>query len=134
MRTPAHGASEIKVMAINSSVSRVNQRTLAHLRTLRLNLDQARSALMHFKDDRIDRDKLEPAARRVDDLMNLFATGAQDSARSLAWMSEIRVVIDRVANPKSTAALQAAGIEIAALLALMTPAGQASPTGGVLLA
>jgi hypothetical protein len=49
-------------------------------------------------------------------------------------MSEIRVVIDRVANPKSTAALQAAGIEIAALLALMTPAGQASPTGGVLLA
>jgi hypothetical protein len=121
-------------MAINSSVSRVNQRTLAHLRTLRLNLDQARSALMHFKDDRIDRDKLEPAARRVDDLMNLFATGAQDSARSLAWMSEIQIVIDRVANPKSTAALQAAGIEIAALLALMTPAGQASPTGGVLLA
>jgi hypothetical protein len=119
-------------MAINSSVSGANQKMLAHLRTLRLNLDQARSALMHYKDDRIDRDKLEPAARRVDDLMNLFATGAEDSAQSLAWMTEIRVVIDRVANPKSTAALQAAGVEIAALLALVTPAGQASPTSGVL--
>lgn len=121
-------------MAINSSVSGANQRTLAHLRTLRLNLDQARSALMHYKDDRIDRDTLEPAARRVDDLMNLFASGTQDSARSLSWMTEIRVVVDRVANPKSTAALQAAGVEIAALLALMTPAGQASPTGGALSA
>ena len=119
-------------MAVNNSVSRMNQRTLAHLRTLRLNLDQARSALMHFKDDRIDRDKLEPAARRVDDLMNLFATGAQNAGQSIAWMTEIRVVIDRVANPKSTVALQAAGVEIAALLALMTPAGQAAPTGGVL--
>lgn len=119
-------------MAVSSSVSRANQRTLAHLRTLRLNLDQARSALMHYQADRIDRDKLEPAARRVDDLMNLCATGAQDSAQSLAWMTEIRVVIDRVANPKSTAALHAAGIEIAALLALMTPEGPASPTGGVL--
>jgi hypothetical protein len=114
-------------MAINSSVSRANQKTLAHLRTLRLNLDQARSALVHYKDDRIDRDKLEPAARRVDDLMNVFASGAQDSAQSLAWMTEIRVVIDKVANPKSTAALQAAGVEIAALLALMTPEEQTSP-------
>jgi hypothetical protein len=118
-------------MAINSSVSRANQRTLAHLRTLRLNLDQARSALMHYKDDRIDRDKLEPAARRVDDLMNLFVTGAQDSAQSLAWMTEIRAGIDTVANPKSAAALQAAGVEIDALLTLMTAAGQASPLGGV---
>ena len=121
-------------MAINSSVSRANQRTLAHLRTLRLNLDQARNTLMHYKDDRIDRDKLEPAARRVDDLMNQFATGAQDSAQSLAWMTEIRVGIDKVANPKSTVALQAASVEIAALLALIAPAGQASPTGGALSA
>jgi hypothetical protein len=109
-------------MATNNSVSRTNQKTLAHLRTLRVNLDQARSALMHFKDDRIDRDRLEPAARRVDDLMNVFVTGAQNSAQSLAWMTEIRVVIDAVANPKSTTALQAAGVEIAALLALITPA------------
>ena len=122
-------------MAINNGVSRVNQKTLAHLRTLRMNLDQARSALMHYKDDRVDRDTLEPAARRVDDLMNLFATGAQDSSQSLAWMTEIRVVIDKVANPKSTVALQAAGIEIAALLALIAPAGQASSaTGGALTA
>lgn len=119
-------------MATNSDESRANQKTLAHLRTLRLSLDQARSALMHYKADRIDRDTLEPAARRVDDLMNLFATGAQDSARGLAWITEIRVVIDTVANPKSTAALQAAGVEIAALLALMTPAGQTSSKGGAL--
>ena len=117
-------------MAINNNVSRANQRTLAHLRTLRLNLDQARSALMHYKDDRVDRDKLEPAARRVDDLMNLFATGVQDPSQGLAWMTEIQLGIDRVTNPKSTAALQAAGVEIAALLALMTPAGPASSTGG----
>ncbi len=120
-------------MAINSNVSRANQRALAHLRTLRLNLDQARSALMHYKDDRVDRDKLEPAARRVDDLMNLFATGGQDPSQGLAWMTEIQLGIDRVTNPKSTAALQAAGVEIAALLTLITPATQASPTtGGVL--
>jgi hypothetical protein len=119
-------------MAIDSSVSRANQKTLAHLRTLRLNLDQARSALLHFKDDRVDRDRLEPAARRVDDLMNLVVSGGQDSAQCLAWMTEIRVVIDKVANPKSTAALQAASGEVAALFAIMTPAGQASPTGGAL--
>src|SRR3954470_1356630 len=109
----------MKVMAINNSVSRTNQKMLAHLRTLRLNLDQARNALMHYKDDRVDRDTLEPAARRVDDLMNLFATGAQEPAQSLAWMNEIRAVIDRVVNPKSTVALQAAGVEIAALLVLI---------------
>src|SRR3954469_13819970 len=121
-----------RVMAINNSVSRANQKTLAHLRTLRLNLDQARSALMHYKDDRIDRDTLEPAARRVDDLMNLFATGAPESAQSLAWMTEIRTVIDKVPNPKSTVALQAASVEVAALFALMTPAGQTPLTVGAL--
>jgi len=120
-------------MAINSSVSRANQKTLAHLRTLRLNLDQARSALMHYKDDRVDRDTLEPAARRVDDLMNLFVTGGQDSAQSLAWMTEIRVVVDKVANPKATTALQAAGVEITALLALITPAASPTSTPGSVL-
>jgi hypothetical protein len=63
--------------------------------------------------------------------MNLFVTGAPDSAQSLAWMSEIRAGIDTVANPKSATALQAAGVEIDALLTLMTPAGQAAPIGGV---
>jgi hypothetical protein len=119
-------------MAINSSVSRSTQKTLAHLRNLRQSLDQARSALMHYKDDRIDRDKLEPAARRVDDLMNLFVTGAPDPAQGLTWMTELRGSVDSVTNPKSTPALQAAGVEIAAILALMAPAEQASPTADAL--
>jgi hypothetical protein len=117
-------------MPTHASASRANQTTLAHLRTLRLTLDQARTALMHFKDDRIDRDKLEPAARRVDDLINLFAIGTQDAARGLAWMNEIRLVLDTVPNPKSAAPLQAAGVEIAALLALLAPLGQGSPAAG----
>ena len=116
-------------MAINSSVSRsANQRMLAHLRTLRSNLDQARSALMHFKDDRVDRDKLEPAARRVDDLMNLFATGSHATAQGRAWVAEIQSGVDGVVNPKSATALQAAGAEITALLAVMTTMEQAAPT------
>jgi hypothetical protein len=121
-------------MAVPSSVSRANQKTLAHLRTLRQTLDQARSALMHFKDDRVDRDKLEPAARRVDDLMNQFVTGAHDPAQSLAWITEIRAGIDGVVNPKAAAALQAAGIEIEALLILTAPVGQATPASGGLTA
>jgi hypothetical protein len=111
-------------MPTHASASRANQTTLAHLRTLRLSLDQARGALMHYQADRIDRDKLEPAARRVDDLVNLFAIGTRDPTQALAWMTEIRRVLDTVANPKSAATLQAAGVEIAAILALLTPAGQ----------
>ena len=106
-------------MPIPASASRANQTVLAHLRTLRVNLDQARSALMHYKDDRIDRDKLEPAARRVDDLINLFAIGTQDAAQGLAWMNEIRRVLDSVANPKSVAPLETARVEISALLTLL---------------
>jgi hypothetical protein len=115
-------------MAINSSVSRsANQRMLAHLRTLRLNLDQARSALMHYKDDRVDRDKLEPAARRVDDLMNLFATGSHATAQGREWVAEIQTGMDKVVNPKAAAALQAAGAEVTALLAVITTMEQAAP-------
>jgi hypothetical protein len=116
-------------MAINSSVSRsTNQRMLAHLRTLRLNLDQARSALLHYKDDRVDRDKLEPAARRVDQLMDMFASGTDDPAQSRAYLADIQSGVERLANPKAAAALQAAGVEITALLAVMTAIEQASPT------
>jgi hypothetical protein len=115
-------------MPIPASASRANQTTLAHLRTLRLHIDQARSALMHFKDDRIDRDKLEPAARRVDDLINLFAIGPQDAAQGLAWVNDIRRALDTVANPKSVAKLEAARVEITALLALLAPR-PASATG-----
>jgi hypothetical protein len=115
-------------MPIHASASRANQTTLAHLRTLRLNLDQARNALMHFKDDRIDRDKLEPAARRVDDLINLFAIGPQDPTQGLAWMNEIRRVLDTVSNPKSVATLEAASTEITALLAMLAVPGSSSAT------
>jgi len=107
----------------NTNLSRsAHQKVLAHLRTLRVGLEQARDALMHYKDDRVDRDKLEPAARRVDDLMNLFAIGSRDPAQGLVWMSEIQSHIKQVANPKSAAALHDAGVEIAALLAVMTTA------------
>jgi hypothetical protein len=118
-------------MAIQSSVVRTNQLRLARLRTLRSTLDQARNALMHFKDDRVDRDKLEPAARRVDDLMNLYGSGTSDPTQSLAWMNEIRVALGVVVNPKSATALQAASDEIDALLALETPAEPAAVTGGI---
>ena len=119
-------------MAIQSSVVRTNQLRLARLRTLRSTLDQARNALMHFKDDRLDRDKLEPAARRVDDLMNLYGSGTSDPTQSLAWMNEIRVALGVVVNPKSAAALQAASEEINALLALEAPAAvPAAVTGAI---
>ena len=119
-------------MAIQNGVTRTNQKTLAHLRALRATLDQARNALMHYKDDRVDRDKLEPAARRVDDLMNLHVSSTPDPTQSLAWMNEIRVALGVVVNPKSAAALQAANAEIDALLALAGPAGQASHAGETL--
>jgi hypothetical protein len=112
-------------MAVNTNVSRSpHQKILAHLRTLRVSLDQARSALMHFKDDRVDRDKLEPAARRVDELMNMFATGSRDPAQGLVWMTGIKNDVEQVANPKSAAALGEAGVEIAALLELLTSIGK----------
>jgi len=112
-------------MAVNTNpnLSRsAHQQVLAHLRSLRMSFEQARGALMHFKDDRVDRDKLEPAARRVDDLMNLFAIGSRDPAQGLVWVSEIQSHIEQVANPKSAGALRDAGVEIAALLAVMTTA------------
>jgi hypothetical protein len=115
-------------MSVNISVSRsAPQKILAHLRTLRVSLDQARGTLMHFKDDRVDRDKLEPAARRVDDLMNMFATGVRDPAQGLLWMNEIQSGVEQVVNPKSAAALRDAGVEIAALLAVMKSVGNDAP-------
>ena len=111
-------------MAVNTNVSRsAHQKILAHLRTLRVSLDQARSALMHYKDDRVDRDKLEPAARRVDDLMNMFATGLGDTTQGVEWMNGIQSGVEQVANPKSAAALRDAGVEIAALIAVMKVIG-----------
>jgi len=103
-------------VAVNTSVSRsARSKILAHLRTLRANLSDARTALLHFKDDRLDRDRLEPAARRVDDLMNMFATDSRDPSRSSAWMAEIQSGIDGVTNVKSVAALCEAQVDLVAL-------------------
>ena len=55
----------------------------------------------------------EPAARRVDDLMNLFAGTDRDIVRGSVWVTEIQNGIEQVTNPKSAEALQAARVEIA---------------------
>lgn len=105
-----------------------------HLRALRRSLAQARDALMHFKDDRQDRDQLEPAARRVDDLMNLFAAGGRDAAQGPLWMAEIQRGVEQVTNPKAAEALRVAQKDITALLDVMGaevhvgPAGAANPS------
>jgi hypothetical protein len=84
-----------------------------------MSLAQARDALMHYKDDRIDRDKLEPAARRVDDLMNLFVGDMRDLAQGPAWMAEIQRSIEQVTNPKAAEALREARVDMTALLDVM---------------
>ena len=96
----------------------------AHLRALRTSLTQARDALMHFKGDRLDRDKLEPAARRVDDLMNLFAGDMRDSAQGPVWIAEIQNGVEQVTNPKVAEALRDARTDITALLDVMGPEGR----------
>lgn len=94
---------------------RARTNILAHLRTLRANLSQARDTLMHYKADRIDRDNLEPAARRVDDLMNMFASDIRNPEKAAAWVSEILVGLEQVKNVKVASALGAARTDIAAL-------------------
>jgi hypothetical protein len=85
---------------------------------------------MHFKDDRVDRDALEPAARRVDELMNMFASTSNDPARVAVLSSEIQTSIDKVANPKVAAALSEARAEIAAILSAIE-AEVTAPHGGI---
>jgi plasmid stabilization system protein ParE len=92
---------------------------LAHLRSLRNSLAQARDALMHFKTDRVDRDMLEPAARRVDDLMNKFAGDFRDPRQGAVWVTEILGGVERVTNPKAAIALNEARVDINALLTVM---------------
>jgi hypothetical protein len=110
---------------------------LNQLRTLRASIAQAREALMHFHHDRLDRDKLEPAARHVDMLMNMFSGESRDSARGSLLMIEIQSGIDQVTNPKSAEALRDARVDITALLDTMradaasqgaTSGGQAAPS------
>ena len=92
---------------------------LAHLHSLRASLTKARDALLHFKADRVDRDKLEPAARRVDELMNLFANGSRNPEQGSRFVAEIQIDIEQVTNSKSADALRAAQVDIAALLDAM---------------
>ncbi len=117
-------------LAINSTVSRSARSTvLEHLRALRETLARARDTLMHFKDDRIDRDALEPAARRVDDLMNMFASSSTDPELVALWSSEIQGAMDKVPNPKAADALLQARSEIAAILGVIEAEKTAPRTG-----
>jgi hypothetical protein len=112
-------------MTVNTSLTRVEQaKVRAHLRTLRMSLTQARDALMHFKDDRFDRDKLEPAARRVDALMDMFAGDMREAAQGPVWIAEIRSGVEQVTNPKAAEALREARADITALLDMMGPRGK----------
>ncbi len=107
-------------MATGFSLSRADHsKVLAHLRTLRASLAHARDALMHFKDDRLDRDRLEPAARRVDDLMNMFAGSSSDRVQGSLWVCEVQVGIEQVTNPKAAQALRDAQVDITVLLDMM---------------
>ena len=118
-------------MAVNSRLSRSeHSKILAHLRTLRASLAQARDALMHFKSDRLDRDKLEPAARRVDDLMNMFASNSRDPAQGSLWITEIQSGVAHVTNPKAADALREAQVDITALLEVIGTEGE-STNGGI---
>ena len=111
-------------MAVHSTLSRsAHAVILAHLRTLRANLAKARDALVHFKVDRVDRDKLEPAARRVDELMNLFAIGSRDPQQGSLLVTEIQDGVDKVTNPKSADALRDAQADIVVLLNAMRGSG-----------
>jgi hypothetical protein len=109
-------------MTLNTSSSR--SKVLAHLRTLRANIAEARDALMHFKADRVDRDRLEPAARRVDDLMNMFAGESRDAAQGSRWVAEILSGVEQVTNAKSEAALRKAHGDITALCDAMAADGK----------
>ncbi len=93
---------------------------LSRLRMLRTHLALAREVLMHFKDDRLDRDKLEPAARRVDDLMNMFGSTSRNRAQGSLWISEIQIGVEQVTNPKAADALRAARADISVLIDVMS--------------
>jgi hypothetical protein len=115
-------------MAINTVLTASERSSvLAHLRSLRNSLAQARDALMHFKTDRVDRDMLEPAARRVDDLMNKFAGDFRDPRQGAVWVTEILGGVERVTNPKAAIALNEARVDINALLAVMGSEGERQP-------
>jgi len=107
-------------MTTSSNLSRAaSSDVLNQLRTLRASIAQAREALMHFHHDRLDRDKLEPAARQIDTLMNMFAGESRDPARGSLLVTEIQSGIEQVTNPKSAEALRDARVDILTLLDAM---------------
>ncbi len=108
-------------MATESSFSPSDQSKIrSRLRSLRASLAHARDALMHFKNDRQDRDKLEPAARRIDDLMHMFVSNSSNRAKGLLWISEVQNGVEQVTNPKVAEVLQDARADISALLQMMS--------------
>ncbi len=110
-------------MVTSSKLTRAEQvEVRAQLRILRTSITQARDLLVHFKDDRIDRDKLEPAARRVDDLMDMFVGERGDSTRGCLWLAQIQNGIDEATNPKASDALNEARAAVAELLKTIGPA------------
>ena len=116
-----------RCVSVNSSSAHsARSKILADLRSLRESLAQARDSLMHFKDDRVDRDRLEPAARRVDDLINMFAGTERDVVKGSLWVTEIQSGIEEVTNPKAADALNEARAEAAALLEAMAPPAKAN--------
>ena len=119
-------------MVDNSSLSRsASGEILAHLRSLRANLTKARDGLAHFKSDRVDRDKLEPAARRVDELMDMFVGDRGDTARGSLWLAQIQSGIEESTNPKAAGALHEARVAVAALLKALDPtAERQTPANG----
>lgn len=74
---------------------------------------------MHYKVDRLDRDELEPAARRVDDLMNMFAGDTRDLRQGSVWVAEVLDSVQQITNPKAAAALTEAKAGIPRLIELM---------------
>jgi hypothetical protein len=114
-------------MDVNTSLTRAEHAEIrSQLRTLRTRLTQARDMLVHFKDDRVDRDKLEPAARRVDDLMDLFVGDKRDTARGSLWLAEIQSGVEEVTNPKATEVLDEARMAISALREVIRPTRESS--------
>jgi hypothetical protein len=111
---------EVSVTVDGSLTRAQHAQVRAHLQALRTSLVQARDALMHFKDDRLDRDKLEPAARRADDLMNMFAGDTRDLTQGAVWVAEIKSGVEQVTNPKAAAALRDAQVDITTLLDMMS--------------
>jgi hypothetical protein len=112
-------------MEINTSLTRAEHAEIrSQLRTLRTRLTQARDMLVHFKDDRVDRDKLEPAARRVDDLMDMFVGDKRDTARGSLWLAEVQSGVEKVTNPKASEVLDEARLAISALREVIRPTSE----------